>query len=177
MAKRAASKSITKRKPAKNPPRKTKKRVQAVPDKYPAVGAYLRIKGAAGAIAWYMKVFGAKPRMRMDMPDGRVGHAELAIGKGLIMLADEFPEMNILGPKTLGGSSVTLHHYVRDVDAVISGAVKQGAKILRPISNEFYGDRAGTIEDPFGHVWMVQTHIEDVSAKEMKKRLNAMVAG
>lgn len=108
--------------------------------------------------------------MRMGDPSGRVGHAELTIGKGLIMLSDEFPEMGVLSPKSLGGSPVTIHIYTEDVDTMANRAVEAGAKILRPVEDQFYGDRAGKLEDPFGHTWWLATHKEDVSPEEMKKR-------
>ncbi len=139
--------------------------------------AYLRIGDAEAAIDFYAKAFGAKERYRLMMPDGRIGHAQLEFGGTCVMLASEFPEMGIVGPKTLGGTSVTMCLYVNDVDAVVDGAVKAGATLKRPVTDEFYGDRAGQVEDPFGHVWMVQTHIEDVSPKKMQKRLDAMMAG
>jgi PhnB protein len=166
--KAAAKKSA---KPAK------KSRVKAIPDNYPQVGVYLRARGAADAIAFYEKIFGAKVRNRLDMPDGRIGHAELKIGKGLIMLSDEFPEHGAVGPKTLGGSSVAVNVYVRDVDDVAKRAEEAGAKIIRQPTDEFYGDRNATFEDPFGNLWMVQTHIEDVSPGEMKRRMKAMFGG
>ena len=156
-------------------PKKRRKPVKPIPDNYPAVNVVLRIKGAAAAIDYYAHVFDAKPRMRLDMPDGRVGHAELKFDKGLVMLSDEYPENNILGPKTIGGSPVAIQVYVKNVDAVMARAVKAGGKMIRPATDEFYGDRSGMIEDPFGHLWMVQTHIEDVTPAQMKKRLAQMV--
>ena len=109
------------------------------------------------------------------MPDGRVGHAELRIGKGLVMLADEFPERQNVGPKTLGGTPVTIQVYVSDMDEVMKRAELAGGRVVRPATNEFYGDRTGIIEDPFGHVWMIKTHIEDVSAVMMKRRMAEMM--
>ncbi len=158
---------------AKTAPARTA-RVKPIPDNYPQVGPYLRVGGAAAALDFYGKVFGARVRNRLDMPDGRVGHAELVIGKGLLMLSDEFPDKDILGPKAVGGASVAIHVYMRDVDAVMARAEKEGATVMRPAQDEFYGDRTGMIEDPFGHVWMVQTHIENVTPAQMKKRLKAM---
>jgi PhnB protein len=169
-----AVKGMSKLKAAAKPAKKP--RAKPIPDNYPPIGVYLRVKGAAEAIAFYGRIFGAKVRNQLDMPDGRVGHAELKIGKGLLMLSDEFPEYGSVGPKTLGGSSVAIHIYVRDVDDVAKRAEEAGAKILRPPEDEFYGDRSARIEDPFGNVWMVQTHIEDVSPAEMKRRMKKMFA-
>jgi PhnB protein len=154
--------------------RKPRKTAKPIPDNYPPVNAALRIKGAAEAIKYYERVFDAKQRLRLDMPDGRIGHAELKIGKGLVMVSDEFPERNILGPKSLGGTAVAIQVYVRDMDVVMKRAEKAGGKVLRPATDEFYGDRSGMIEDPFGHVWMIQTHIEDVSPAQMKRRMADM---
>ena len=150
--------------------------VKPIPDGYPQVTPYLCVDGAAAAIEFYGKVFGAKERMRMPGPDGKVGHAELEIGDSLIMLADEHPEMGVLGPKTIGGSPVTISIYVEDVDDVFERAVGAGAKELRGVENQFYGDRSGQFEDPFGHRWSVGTHVEDVPPDEMAKRAAAMAA-
>ena len=156
---------------AKRPAAPRKPRVKPIPDKYPQVSACLRVGAAHEAIQFYRHVFGAKLRMRLDMPDRRIGHAELTIGKGFFMLSDEFPEMNIVGPITVGQTSVTMQIYVKDVDVTLARAVAAGGKILRPAKDEFYGDRSAMLEDPFGHMWMIQTHIEDVSPAEMKRRL------
>jgi PhnB protein len=118
-------------------------------------------------------VLGATERMRMPAPNDKVGHAELEIGDSLIMLADEYPDMDVLGPKTVGGTPVTLHVYVEDADAVFDRAVDAGAKALRPVEDKFYGDRSGEFEDPFGHRWSVATHVEDVPPEEMEKRMAA----
>ncbi len=131
---------------------------------------YLHVDGAADAIDFYTRVFGATERMRMAAPDGKIGHAELTIGSSMIMLSDEYPEMDAAGPKTVGGTPVTIHVYVADVDATYDRAVKTGAKSLRPVENQFYGDRTGQFEDPFGHRWSVATHIEDVPAEELSRR-------
>jgi PhnB protein len=146
------------------------------PKGYGDAMAYLRVGDAAEAIAFYTTAFGATERFRLMMGD-RIGHAELMFGETCVMLSGEFPEMGIVGPKALGGTSVSMLLYVADVDAVIARAVAAGAVLKRPATDEFYGDRAGQIEDPFGHVWMIQTHIEDVSPKKMQKRLDAMMAG
>ena len=148
--------------------------VKPIPDGYPRVTPYLYIDGAAEAIDFYAKVFGAEERMRMGGPDGKIGHAELQIGESLIMLADEHPEMNVRGPRAVGGTPVAISVYVEDVDAVFEAAVEAGAKELRPLENQFYGDRSGMFEDPFGHHWSVATHVEDVPPDEMEKRAAAM---
>jgi PhnB protein len=144
--------------------------VQPIPDGYPRVCASLSIDGASEAIEFYKKVFGATERMRMSGPDGKLGHAELMIGDSVIMLADEYPEMDFVGPRKIGGTPVTLSVYVEDVDATFATALAAGAKSLRAIENQFYGDRSGQFEDPFGHRWNVATHVEDVSPDEMAKR-------
>ena len=144
--------------------------VKAIPDGYPQVTPYLVLDGAAAAIGFYENVLGFKERMRMAEPDGRVGHAELELGSAVVMLADEFPDMGILGPKSVGGTPVTISVYVEDVDAVFARAVEQGATVEREVVNQFYGDRTGTFLDPFGHRWSVATHVEDVSPEEMQKR-------
>jgi PhnB protein len=148
--------------------------VQAVPEGYPQVTPYLCVDGAAEAIEFYKKVLGATERMRMGGPDGKVGHAELQIGSGLVMLADEFPDMGQRSPTALGGSPVTVSLYVEDVDAVFAGAIDAGATEVRPVADQFYGDRVGGFRDPWGHVWSVATHIEDVSPDEMARRAEAM---
>ena len=148
--------------------------VKPIPDGYQAVTPYLVIQGASGAIEYYKKVFGATERMRMDAPSGMIGHAELTIGGSTIMLADEFPQMGFRGPKTIGGSPVSLMLYVPNVDEVFKRAVDAGAKPLRPVADQFYGDRLGTLEDPFGHVWSIGTHVEDVSPEEIRRRSEEM---
>jgi PhnB protein len=134
------------------------------------VTPYLVIAGAAEAIAFYTRAFGATETMRLAEPSGRIGHAEITIGDALVMIADEYPELSIRGPKALGGSPVTLHLRVDDVDAVAARAVAAGAKVLIPVQNQFYGERSGRFEDPFGHVWVLSTHVEDVSPEEMQRR-------
>ena len=148
--------------------------VKPIPDGYPRITPYLYIDGAGAAIDFYGAVLGATERMRMAGPDGKVGHAELQIGDSVIMLADEHPEMGIRGPKTVGGTPVAISVYVEDVDAVFERALKQGATELRAVDNQFYGDRSGQFEDPFGHHWSVATHVEDVPPDEMAKRAAAM---
>lgn len=139
-----------------------------------AITPYLAIKNAASAIDFYKKAFGAVETMRLMQPDGRVGHAELKIGEGSIMLADEFPEMNCLGPQSRNGTTVTLHLVIDNVDTIVNQAVAAGATLERPPKDEFYGMRAGTIMDPFGHRWMISTYIEHVSPEEMQKRLDEL---
>jgi PhnB protein len=151
-------------------------KTKPIPKGYHAVTPYLSVQGAADAIAFYKKAFGAKEVMRMPGPGGTIGHAEIQIGDSRIMLADEFPEMNFRSPRAIGGTSVTIHLYVQDADKVAKKAVASGAKVLRPVADQFYGDRSGSLEDPFGHVWHIATHMEDIPMKELKKRAAAMAA-
>jgi PhnB protein len=144
--------------------------VQPVPEGYPQVTPYLCVEGAGAAIEFYGRVLGTTERMRMETPEGTVSHAELQLGGSLIMLADEFPELGVRSPKAFGGSTVTMSVYVEDVDAVFERALQAGAKVLRPLEDQFYGDRVGQFEDPFGHRWSVATHVEDVSPEEMARR-------
>jgi len=147
-----------------------------IPDGYPRVTPYLIIDGASAAIEFYRSVLGATERMRMPTPDGKVGHAELELGDSLVMLADEFPQMGARSPKSVGGTSVSLHVYVEDADSVYDRAIQAGAKALSPMEDKFYGDRSGQFEDPFGHQWSVATHVEDVTPEEMAKRASAAMA-
>jgi PhnB protein len=147
--------------------------VDAIPAGYPQLSPYLIVDGAAEAIEFYSGVLGATERMRLGGPDGRIGHAELTIGTALVMLADAAPDMGQLSPGRLGGSPVTLQLYVEDVDSVVARAQAAGAKLLRPVENQFYGDRGGQFEDPFGHRWSVSTHVEDVDPDEMARRAAA----
>jgi PhnB protein len=147
--------------------------VKPVPDGYHTITPYLSIKGAAGAIDFYKKAFGATEVMRFAQPDGRVGHAELQVGDSRVMLADEFPEMDFRSPHSIGGTPVQLHMYVKNVDTVVSQAVAAGAKLVRPVQDQFYGDRSGTVADPYGHLWHIATHQEDVSMEELRKRAAA----
>jgi PhnB protein len=144
-----------------------------IPDGYHAVTPYLIIRGAAAAIEFYKKAFGAEEVYRLAMPDGRVGHAEIRVGDSVVMLADEFPEMGAKSPAALGGTPVTLLLYMHDVDAVSARAVAAGAKVKKPIQDQFYGDRSGTFEDPFGHVWTIATRKEELSPEEIKRRAMA----
>jgi len=138
-------------------------KVKPVPDGYHSITPYLSIKGAADAIEFYKNAFGAREVMRIAQADGRVGHAELQLGDSRVMLADEFPEMDFRAPHSIGGTPVHLHKYVEDADAMVGQAVAAGAKLLRLVQDQFYGDRSGTVADPYGHVWHVSTHTEDLS--------------
>jgi len=148
-------------------------KVKPMPDGYHGITPYLIIKGAAAAIDYYKKAFGATELMRMPQADGRVGHAELKVGDAVFMLADEFPEMQTVGPATLGNTSVGLLLYVENADTVFDKAVSLGAKVKKPMADQFYGDRSGTLLDPFGHRWTISAHIEDVSLEEVKRRAAA----
>jgi len=148
-----------------------------IPEGYPRLTPYLIVDGASAAIDFYGSVLGASERMRMPMPNGRIGHAELELGDSLLMLADENPDMDIRGPASLGGTTVSMHLYVENADAVFARALEAGAKALRPVEDRFYGDRSGQFEDPFGHRWDVSTHVEDVPPEEMSKRAEAAMAG
>lgn len=151
--------------------------VQPIPDRYGSVTPYLCVDGAADAIDFYSRVFGATEQMRMPSPGGKIGHAELNLGDSVIMLADEHPEMGFLSPKSIGGTPVTIHLYVEDVDMVFRRAIDEGATAERELENQFYGDRSGQFTDPFGHRWSVATHVEDVPADEMEKRVAAAMSG
>lgn len=144
--------------------------VKSIPEGYHSVTPYLIIDGAADAIEFYQKAFGATELFRFPAPDGKIGHAEIKIGDSPIMLADEFAEMGYKGPQALGGSPVSLMIYLEDVDAVFTRAVEAGASVKEAVQDKFYGDRTGTLTDPFGHVWHVSTHKEDISMEEMEKR-------
>ena len=148
-----------------------------IPDGYHTATPYLIIGGAGDAIEFYKKAFGATELFRFPSPDGKIGHAEIKIGDSPIMLADEYPAMGYKGPQTLGGSPVSIMIYVADVDTVFSQAVAAGATVKEAVSDKFYGDRMGTVTDPFGHVWHVATHKEDVSLEEMQKRAKAAHGG
>jgi PhnB protein len=151
--------------------------VKPIPDGYPQVTPYLCVDGAKAAIEFYGKVFRARERMHMPGPGDTIGHAELELGDSLIMLADPFPEMGVRSPKEIGGTPVTISVYVDDVDAVFEAAVAAGATELRAVENQFYGDRSGQFEDPFGHRWSVATHVEDVPPDEMEKRAAEAMSG
>jgi PhnB protein len=146
-----------------------------IPDGYHTVTPYLIVRGAAAAIEFYKKAFGATELMRLAAPGGKIGHAEIKIGDSPIMLADEHPEMLARSPESLGGSPVNMLLYVKDVDALASQAVAAGAKVLRPVKDQFYGDRSGTFEDPFGHTWTIATHTEDLTPDEINQRMKGMI--
>jgi PhnB protein len=150
--------------------------VNPIPEGYPRVTPYLHVDGAAAAIDFYTNVLGAEERMRMPGPDGKLGHAELQLGESIIMLSDEFPDMDAHSPKSIGGTPVTLHVYVEDVDAVFEAALAAGGSSVRAVENQFYGDRTAQFEDPFGHRWNIASHVEDVPPDEMEKRMEAMSA-
>lgn len=150
------------------------KSVKPIPEGYHNITPYLIVDNAAKAIEFYTQVFGAKEEMRVAKPDGKIGHAELKLGSSRIMLADEHPEMNARSPKTYGGSPVLMHVYIENVDEVVKKAMHQGATVIRPLENMFYGDRSATLKDPFGHIWDVSTHIEDVSPEEIKRRMESI---
>jgi PhnB protein len=151
--------------------------VQPVPAGHRTVTPYLTIKHATKALAFYKEGFGATEAYKLMMPDGRLGHAEIRLGDSLIMLSDEFPEYGGKAPETLGGSPVSIHLYVEDVDAFFQRALAAGAKERKPVMDQFYGDRSGQLEDPFGHLWWVATHKEDIAPAELQKRVQAMCAG
>lgn len=146
--------------------------VKAIPDGYHSVTPYLIVDGAAAALEFYKNAFGATEDMRMEGSDGgKIGHAEITIGDSRIMLADEHPELDALGPKTRGGTPVSLCLYCDNVDERFAQAVAAGASVVRPLQDQFYGDRMGTLKDPYGHLWTIATHIEDVSQEEMERRM------
>ena len=149
--------------------------VRPIPDGYHTATIYLIVKGAAKALDFYKQAFGATELVRMEMPGGVIGHAEIKIGDSPIMLADEFPQMGAISPTTLGGTATGICLYVTDSDALFHRAVAAGATVSRPLQNQFYGDRTGTVIDPFGHVWTLATHVEDVSAEEMQRRMAEMM--
>jgi PhnB protein len=148
--------------------------VKPIPDGYTTVTPYLYIKGAAQALDFYKKAFDAVELFRMADPSGRIGHAEIQIGNARIMLADEHPEMGVLSPLSLGGASSSILLYVENVDARFAQAVAAGGTALRPLTDQFYGDRSGSLKDPFGHQWTIATHVEDVSPEEIERRIAAM---
>lgn len=161
-------------KAARKVAKKAVRKVQPIPKGYNVVTPYLAIQGAAQAIDFYKKVFGAMEVMRMPGPQGKLGHVEIKVGDSKVMLADESEQMNFLGPRARGGTPVHIHVYVKDVDATVAKAIEMGAKMMREVQDMFYGDRTGSIEDPFGHFWHVATHVRDVSMKEMKRAAEEM---
>ena len=149
-------------------------KIRAIPEGYTSVTPYLITHSAARAIEFYAKAFGATELMRFVDGKGKVGHAEIRIGDTRLMLADEFPDHGARSPRSVGGTPVFMHLYVDDVDAVAARAAAAGAQVIRAVQDQFYGDRSGTLEDPFGHVWNVATHVEDVSEEELKRRSAAL---
>lgn len=149
-------------------------KVKAIPAGHHTVAPYLAIKNAVSALEFYKQAFGATETYKLIVPDGRLGHAEIRLGDSLIMLSDEFPEFGGKAPESLGGSPVSIHLYVEDVDAFVKRAIAAGARELKPVADQFYGDRSGQIEDPYGHLWWVATHKEDVAPEEMQKRVQAL---
>ena len=147
-----------------------------IPEGYHTVSPYLAVDDAARAIEYYVKAFGAKELVRMEAPGGKVGHAELELGDSRIMLSDPFPQASTRPPKELGGTSASVFMYVEDVDAVVKRAVDAGATVTMEVADQFWGDRFGTITDPFGHVWSIATHVEDVPPEEMAERAKAAMA-
>jgi PhnB protein len=151
--------------------------VKPIPDGYPRVSPYLVVDDAAGAIDFYTRVLGGTERMRMPGPEGRIGHAEIAFGDSVVMLADEFPDMGIRSAHSIGGTPVTIVLYVEDVDQVFAAALSAGATEVQPVENKFYGDRSGQLEDPWGQRWDIMSHVEDVSPDEMTRRMQQAMPG
>jgi PhnB protein len=149
---------------------------QPIPEGYHTVTPYLAVEDAAKAIEYYKRAFGAKERVRMDAPGGKIGHAELEIGDSLVMLSDPFPQSSTKPPKDLGGTTGSVFMYVEDVDSVVQDAIDAGATVTMPVEDMFWGDRFGTVTDPFGHQWSIATHIEDVPPEEMEERAKAAMA-
>jgi PhnB protein len=161
--------SPSKPSPSKPKAKRATKAVKPIPDGSRAITPYLIVRGGTAALAFYKKAFGAEETLRLDM-GGKIGHAEMKLGDSTVMLADEHPEMGYKSPQAYGGTPVSLLFYVEDVDARVKQAVTAGAKLLRPVQDQFYGDRTGTVVDPFGHVWTIATHVEDVTPEETAKR-------
>jgi PhnB protein len=149
--------------------------VRPIPEGYHTATAYLIVQGAARALEFYKKAFSAVELFRLEGPDGKIGHAEIKIGDSPIMLADEHPHMGFRSPQSLGGTPVSMVLYVEDVDKRFSQAVAAGATVMRPVKDQFYGDRSGTVTDPFGHVWTIATHKEDIAPEEMSRRAEAFM--
>lgn len=146
--------------------------VKPVPDGYHSVTAYLIVDDAPAALDFYRDAFGARERLRLEMPGGSIGHAELEIGDSVVMLASEFPEIGAVSPSTIGGTAVSLMIYTEDADAMFARAVELGATEVRPVEDQFYGDRSGMVTDPFGHRWSIATHVEDVSEEDLRHWLS-----
>ncbi len=167
------AKAKAKRKPAA----KAKKKLSVVPKGQSTPTAYIGVKNASAVIKFYAKAFGAKELFRLTEPSGKVSHAEIAIGEATMMIADEYPDFGCASPQTIGGSPVQFHLYVKNADAAVKKAVKAGAKITRPVMNQFYGDRTGSVADPFGYRWMISHRVEQVSPKEMQRRWRELLKG
>ncbi|WP_027150736.1 VOC family protein [Methylobacter tundripaludum] len=148
--------------------------IKPIPDGYHSITPYLMIKGASEAIEFYKRAFGATEIFRLSHPNGQIGHAEIKIGDSSVMLADPCEQGAFRTPQSLGGSSVALHVYVKDVDAQFAQAVSAGAKAVKPVFDQFYGDRTGTLQDPFGHIWFLATHKEDIAPEEISRRAEAL---
>jgi len=148
-----------------------------IPDNYSRISPYLCVDGASAAIEFYTQVLGATERLRLASPDGKIGHAELQLGDCVIMLSDEYAEMDVRSPRSIGGTPVAISVYVENVDEVFERALKEGAKALRPVENQFYGDRSGQFEDPFGHRWNVSSNVEELSPEEIKRRAAELMGG
>jgi PhnB protein len=151
-------------------------KIKPIPEGYHTLSAYLTVRGAADALEFYKKAFGATELFRLNMPDGKIAHGEFKIGDSIFMISDENPECGSTSPETLGGSPVTLHLYVTDADATFADAVKAGAKAAMQPENQFWGDRMGKVVDPFGHHWLIATHIEDVDPNDLQSRMEAFFA-
>lgn len=148
-------------------------RVSAIPEGYHSLTPYLIVKDAGAALAYYAEALNAVEVLRMPMPDGNIGHAEMKVGDSHFMLAEEMPDMGFVGPASLGGAGVSLMLYTEDCDALFAQAIAAGGEQLRAMEDQFYGDRAGTFKDPFGHVWTIGTHKEDLSPEELTQRMAA----
>jgi len=174
-ATRKVAKKVAKKAAAKAP-KKARKKVQPIPKGYHIVTPSLVVRGAAQAIEFYKKAFGAKELYRMEGPDGKMLHAEIKIGDSIVMVGDEYPDMGASSPQSIGGSASSLMIYTRDVDALFKQAVAAGAKVSMPVSDMFWGDRYGRVTDPFGHQWQLATHKEDIPPKEMRRRAAAAMS-
>ena len=150
--------------------------IKPIPDGYHTLSAYLIVRGASDALAFYKNAFGATELCRLNMPDGKIAHGEFKIGDSIFMISDENPDCASTSPETLGGSPVKLHLYVTDVDTTFADAIKAGAKEAMPLADQFWGDRMGGVVDPFGHQWMIGTHVEDVDPSEFQSRMEACFA-
>jgi len=151
--------------------------VKPIPEEFHSVTPYLFIRGASEAIEFYKQALGAEEVFRLPMPDGKLGHAEIQIGDSRVMLADENAEAGAISPSTLGGTSASFMIYVENVDELFAQALAAGGEVVRPLADQFYGDRTGCFKDPFGHIWTISTHVEDVTPEELQRRMEAMGAG